>query len=77
MAKYKVKVSYGGMVSATAGEVVEYKDKSIINDLLSAGYIEEAKEAKAGDKKPAQASKASKADKPTANKRTKKENKED
>ena len=75
MAKYKVKVSYGGMVSATAGE--EYKDKSIINDLLSAGYIEEAKEAKAGDKKPAQASKASKADKPTANKRTKKENKED
>ena len=70
MAKYKVKVSYGGMVSATAGEVVEYKDKSIINDLLSAGYIEEVKAGKA----PAEPSKADKTK--TANKRTKKDNKE-
>lgn len=47
MAKYKVLVSYGGIISATAGEVVEYKDKSIISDLLKAGYIEEAKAGKA------------------------------
>ena len=73
MAKYKVKVSYGGMVSATAGEIVTYSNKAIISDLLSAGYITEYKEVKAGTK-PAQASKA---DKPTANnKRTKKEQKE-
>ena len=74
MAKYKVLVSYGGMVSATAGEIVTYSNKAIISDLLKAGYIEEAKEVKAG-KAPAKASKAE--TKPTANKRTtKKENKE-
>ena len=74
MAKYKVKVSYGGTVSATAGEIVNYSDKKIINDLLKAGYITEAKEAKAG-KAPAEPSKAE--TKPTANKkRTKKEQKE-
>ncbi|SHJ05969.1 hypothetical protein SAMN02745671_02556 [Anaerovibrio lipolyticus DSM 3074] len=74
MAKYKVKVSYGGMVSATAGEIVSYTNKSIISDLLKAGYIEEAKEAKEvkAGKKPAEPSKA---DKPTA--KAKKENKED
>ena len=70
MAKYKVITSYGGKISATAGEVVEYKDKSIISDLLSAGYIEEVK---AGTK-PAEPSKASKTK--TA-KATKKEQKED
>ncbi len=79
MAKYKVKVSYGGLVSATAGEIVSYTNKSVINDLLKAEYITEYKEVKAGDKKPAEPSKASTADKTqTANKkRTKKENKED
>ncbi len=75
MAKYLVKVSYGGAVNATAGETVNYTNKSVINDLLRAGYIEEVK---AGDKKPASTSEPSKADKPkTANKRTtKKDNKE-
>lgn len=72
MAKYRVLVSYGGQVSATAGEVIDYKNKSIINDLLKAGYIEEAKEAKAGAK-PAETSKASK----TKTAKAKKENKED
>ena len=72
MAKYKVITSYGGAVNATAGEVVDYTNKSIIADLLKAGYIEEAK---AGDKKPAKASQASKAEtKPTA--KAKKDNKE-
>lgn len=55
MAKYKVLVSYGGLVSATAGETVNYTDKNIISDLLSAGYITEVKEAKAG-KAPAEPS---------------------
>lgn len=78
MAKYKVITSYGGAVSATAGETVNYTDKKIIADLLKAGYITEYKEVKAG-KAPAEPSKASTADKTkTANKRTKKEaNKED
>ena len=71
MAKYRVLVSYGGKISATAGEIVNYTDKNIIADLLKAGYITEVKEAKAGTK-PAEPSKASK----TANKRTKKEQKE-
>ena len=70
MAKYKVKVSYGGKISATAGEIVTYSNKSIINDLLKAGYITEVKEAKAG-KAPAEPSKASKTAK--AKKETNKE----
>lgn len=75
MAKYRVLVSFGGQVSATAGEVVEYKDKSIISDLLKAQYITEYKEVKAGNTKPAEPSKAEKPK--TANKRTtKKDNKE-
>lgn len=64
MAKYLVKVSYGGAVNATAGEIVNYSDKKIINDLLKAGYIEEVKAGKA----PAEPSKTK-----TANKRTKKD----
>ena len=75
MAKYKVKVSYGGAVSATAGEIVSYTNKSIISDLLKAGYITEYKEVKAG-KAPAEASKASKADKPKTAKAKKEANKE-
>ena len=74
MAKDLVKVSYGGAVNATAGEVVDYKNKSIIADLLKAGYIEEVKEAKAGAK-PAEPSKTDKP-KTANNKRTKKDNKE-
>ncbi len=70
MAKYKVLTSYGGAVNATAGETVNYTDKNIIADLLRAGYIEEAKEVKAGAK-PAEPSKTSKPK--TANKRTKKD----
>lgn len=69
MAKYLVKVSYGGKISATAGEIVNYSDKKIINDLLSAGYIEEVKAGKA----PAEPSKADKSK--TA--KAKKEQKED
>jgi hypothetical protein len=69
MAKYKVLTSYGGAVNATAGEIVTYANKSIIQDLLKAGYIEEAKAGKA----PAEPSKASKTK--TA-KATKKEQKE-
>lgn len=71
MAKYKVLTSYGGAVNATAGEIVSYTDKVIINDLLKAHYIEEVKEAKAGAK-PAEPS-----PKPKTAKATKKDNKED
>lgn len=72
MAKYKVITSYGGKISATAGEVVDYTNKSIIQDLLKAGYITEAKEVKAGNTKPAEPSKASK----TKTAKAKKEQKE-
>ncbi|WP_085023902.1 hypothetical protein [Anaerovibrio sp. JC8] len=40
---YRVLVSYGGKVNATAGQTVEYTNKAIVNDLLNAGYIEEIK----------------------------------
>ena len=38
--KYKAKVSFSGIVSMSKGEVKEINDKSVVDDLLRAGYIE-------------------------------------
>lgn len=38
---YKALISFSGLVSMTVGEVREISDKSIVKDLLEAGYIEE------------------------------------
>lgn len=39
MAQYQALKSFGGKASATKGRLVELKDKAVIADLLSAGYI--------------------------------------
>ena len=46
----KALVSFAGLVSMTMGEVREISDKSIVKDLLKAGYIEKV-EKKKGEKK--------------------------
>lgn len=43
---YKALVSFSGKISMAMGEVRVITDKSIVNDLLKAGYIEELKETK-------------------------------
>lgn len=51
---YKALISFGGLVSMTVGEVRDIPDKSIVKDLLEAGYIEEVKPTeKTAKKKPA------------------------
>lgn len=42
---YKAKVTFGGVVSMTAGEVKDIPDVTIAKDLLRAGYIVEVKPA--------------------------------
>lgn len=44
--KYRALVSFSGLISMAMDEVREISDKSIVNDLLEAGYIEELKETK-------------------------------
>ena len=41
---FTVLKSFSGKVSGSKGHVIELKDKSIISDLLKAGYIEEYSE---------------------------------
>lgn len=43
---YKALVSFSGAISMRKGEVKSITDKTIIADLLRAGYIEEAKSVK-------------------------------
>lgn len=43
---YKALISFTGLVSMAQGDVREISDVSLANDLLKAGYIEEAKEDK-------------------------------
>lgn len=38
---YKALISFSGLVSMAEGEIKEISDKMIVEDLLSAGYIEE------------------------------------
>lgn len=40
---YRALVSFSGLISMAMGEVREITDKSIVKDLLKAGYIEEMK----------------------------------
>lgn len=42
---YKAKVTFGGVVSMTAGEVKDIPDVTIAKDLIRAGYIVEVKPA--------------------------------
>lgn len=44
MAKVKALKSFAGIVSMHTGEVKDIDDSNIVNDLVSAGYIEEVKE---------------------------------
>ena len=37
---YKALIDFSGVVSMKKGEVKEIADKSIVNDLVKAGYIE-------------------------------------
>lgn len=53
---YKALTSFSGAVSMTMGEVGEISDKSIAEDLLKAGYIEEIKT----EKKPVKTAKTKK-----------------
>lgn len=49
---YKALISFAGKVSMVIDEVREISDKSIVKDLLKAGYIEEVKpKKKAGSTK--------------------------
>lgn len=43
---YRALVSFSGLVSMAMGEAREISNKSIANDLLNVGYIEELKETK-------------------------------
>lgn len=43
MAKVKAKVSFAGVVTMATGEIKEIADKAILDDLVSAGYVEEIK----------------------------------
>lgn len=40
----KAKISFAGAFTMYKGEVKECSDKTILRDLLNAGYIEEAKQ---------------------------------
>jgi hypothetical protein len=44
--KVKAKVSFSGLLTMSKGEELEIKDKTICEDLLSAGYVEEVKSKK-------------------------------
>ena len=49
---YKALISFSGLESMVEGEVKEILNQDVVNDLLSAGYIEEIKpEKKATAKK--------------------------
>lgn len=42
--KIKALVSFSGVFSMYKGEIKEYSDNAILQDLLQAGYVEEVKE---------------------------------
>ena len=46
---FTVLKSFSGVVSGTKGHVIELENKSIIDDLLKAGYIEEYTEKNKND----------------------------
>lgn len=44
--KLKALTSFAGILTMANGEVLECKDKAVVNDLLRAGYVEEVIEEK-------------------------------
>jgi hypothetical protein len=40
--KVKAVKSFGGLISMYAGEIKDIEDKTILDDLVSAGYVESA-----------------------------------
>lgn len=57
MAAHKALVSFAGVVSASAGQVINIDDKAIAADLLRAGYVEQVKKTRTrGGKKDADSS---------------------
>jgi hypothetical protein len=44
--KVKAKVSFSGLITMHKGEERDIEDKAIFEDLLNAGYVEEAKSSK-------------------------------
>ena len=44
--KVKALVSFSGLVSMSKGEVKDIRDKSIVTDLLRAGYVEQTEKKK-------------------------------
>lgn len=57
---YKALISFSGKISMVKGQLREIHDEVIVNDLLKAGYIEEVKEEKPEEKKPAKSKKKEK-----------------
>lgn len=47
---YKALRTFSGIISMSKGQIREISDKTIINDLIKAGYIEAVQPAKKGDK---------------------------
>ena len=44
--KVKAKVGFSGAISMSIGQIEEIEDKTLLFDLLQAGYVEEVKEVK-------------------------------
>ena len=44
--KIKAIVSFSGILSMSAGEIIDCDNAEVVNGLLDAGYVEEVKEAK-------------------------------
>lgn len=47
MARFRVLVSFSGMITGAKGQCIDITDEAIIKDLVRAGYIEELDEAPA------------------------------
>ena len=69
---YKALISFTGLVSMAQGDVREISDISLANDLLKAGYIEEANgDAKKPEEKPKAKAEPKKATEKVTEKKTK------
>lgn len=49
--KIRALTSFSGMLCMAKGEVIEYDNKSVLDDLISAGYIECLEEEKKAPKR--------------------------
>ena len=53
--KVKALISFCGKLSMGKGEVIDCRDEALVNELVSAGYIERVEEPKAEPEQPAEA----------------------